>query len=135
MCPGKYSFTKEERLCSKKLFADLFNRGNTFYSFPFRVIWIYSTAIPPSLSQIAISVPKRVFRKAVDRNLIKRRIREAFRKNKHDLYNFLELNKRHIVFILVFKDVVIPDYIKTDKAVGEMLKKFINILNEKENKC
>jgi ribonuclease P protein component len=135
MHPEKKSFTKGERLCSKKLFAELFEKGNTFYSFPFRVVWIYSPATSSSPSQIAISVPKRVFKKAVDRNLIKRRIREAFRKNKHDLYNYLEQKERHIAFILIFKDVVISDYSKTEKDVLEMLKKLLNILKEKEHKC
>jgi ribonuclease P protein component len=135
MCPEKNSFTKVERLCSKKLFAELFDKGNSFYSYPFRVLWIYTDTFQTSRSQIAISVPKRSFKKAVDRNLIKRRIREAFRKNKHNLYSFLELKKRNIVFIIIFREVNIPDYTNTEKAVSQMLVKLINVLKESENKC
>jgi ribonuclease P protein component len=135
MRPEKNSFTKVERLCSKKIIAELFVNGNSFYSFPFRVVWMYNPSSLSPPSQIAVSVPKRVFKKAVDRNLIKRRIKEAFRKNKHDLYNYLELNQKHIAFILIYRDETIFDFRKTEKVIGEMLKKFLTVLKEKENKC
>lgn len=135
MHPEKNSFTKAERLCSKKIFAELFDKANSFYSFPFRVVWVYNSLPISSTSQIAISVPKRAFKRAVDRNLIKRRIREAFRKNKHDLYNFLEIHNKHIAFVLIYREATITDYIITEKAVRVMLKKFLTILKERENKC
>jgi ribonuclease P protein component len=135
MSRKKNLFTKVERLCSKKAFAELFDKGNSFYSFPFRVVWMHGPVYISSPSQIAISVPKRVFRKAVDRNLIKRRIREAFRKNKHELYNYLEINKTRVVFVLIYRDVAISDHCKTEKDVCEMLKKFIRVLKERAKKC
>ena len=132
MCPEKNSFTKVERLCSKKIFAELFDNGYSFYSFPFKVVWMYNpSALSPS-SQIAVSVPKRVFKKAVDRNLIKRRIKEAFRQHKHELYNYLEINQKHIVFILIYRDETIFNFKKTEKVIVEMLKKFLTVLKEKE---
>lgn len=134
MQPEKNSFTKVERLCSKKLFAELFENGNSFYSFPFRVVWKYNTSRISSPSQIAISVPKRTFKKAVDRNLIRRRIKEAFRKNKHQLYDYLELNNKQIIFVLIYREATISDYINTEKAVCNMLKKFLTNLKERENK-
>jgi ribonuclease P protein component len=135
MHKGKNSFTKVERLCSKKIFAELFEDGNSFYSFPFRVVWIFKPDQLSSPSQIAISVPKRTFKRAVDRNLIKRRIKEAFRKKKQDLYSLLETNQRQVAFVLIFQDNKIPDYQKTEKYVTDMLRKFIHLLREKEKKC
>ncbi len=80
----KNTFKKAERLHKKKIIKELFEKGSSFYLFPFKVIY---TPAPADVTntQILISVPKRSFKKAVDRNKIKRRIREAYRLNKQSL--------------------------------------------------
>lgn len=79
---GEFRFRKEERLNKKKLIEDLFGTGASFTSFPLKVVYkeMPRPATPPH--QILISVPVRHFKKAVDRNTIKRRIREGYRQNK-----------------------------------------------------
>jgi ribonuclease P protein component len=79
---GLETFGKAERLCSKKLIKELFNRGSSFYIYPFKVIHLPCPGGGDTPTQILISVPKRNFKKAVDRNKIKRRIKEAYRLNK-----------------------------------------------------
>ncbi|MFB9291886.1 ribonuclease P protein component [Persicitalea jodogahamensis] len=93
----KKTFRKEEKLRSRSTIERLFQRGNpavqTFYHFPFRVLFIpaqapdgasetpiASQSAPP---QVLFSVSKRNFKRAVDRNLIRRRCREAYRLHKH----------------------------------------------------
>ena len=81
------TFTKSERLCSKKILSELFKKGSpsvqTFYLFPFRVLYIpHDPDHTGDLPAIVITVPKRGFKRAVDRNLIRRRVREAYRLNK-----------------------------------------------------
>jgi len=77
-----FTFKKEERLCSKRLIDGLFHNGSSFVLYPFRIVsWV--TSNPEAPAQVIISVPKRRFKKAVTRNEIKRRIREAYRVHKH----------------------------------------------------
>ena len=103
MTSGKTGFPKEERLCSKKGFEQLFETGNSFYTHPFRVIWMTgSNQGPPA--KIAIAVPKRIFKKAVDRNLIRRRIREAYRLQKKDFLSSLSGGSNHISFMIIYQE-------------------------------
>ena len=85
-----YTFKKEERLCSKKLLEELFNNGSSFLVYPFRITWLKSDLPAAVPAQVVIGVSKRKFKKAVDRNLLKRRIREIYRLNKKEnLYSFI----------------------------------------------
>ena len=82
----RHTFPKEEHLCRKKLIEELFSKqGSSFGVYPLRIVWIKSempTTAPP---QVLISVSKRTFKRAVDRNRLKRLIREAYRLNKYRL--------------------------------------------------
>jgi ribonuclease P protein component len=78
-------FRKEERLKKEKLIKELFDKGSSFYLFPFKVIIRHNPEETSPFHQVLFSVSKRNFKKAVDRNLIKRRMREAFRQNKNTI--------------------------------------------------
>ena len=78
---GSFSFPKSERLYKKKAIQELFDKGSSFYLHPFRV-YFQKNGEPESAHQVMFSVSKRNFKNATDRNLIKRRIREAYRLNK-----------------------------------------------------
>jgi ribonuclease P protein component len=121
---------KPERLCSKKVIDDLFENGKTFYCSPFLVVWSYSNSESTPPVQVAFSVPKKVFRLAVTRNLIKRRMREAYRKNKTELYKNLADIEKKIVFILIYRDSTVADYISLEKAVKRMIRVLKNAVVE-----
>ncbi len=82
----KYAFPKEEHLCRKKLIDELFGKqGSSFGIYPLRLVWIPTAAPTAAPPQVLISVSKRIFKRAVDRNRLKRLIREAYRLNKFRL--------------------------------------------------
>jgi ribonuclease P protein component len=79
---GKLTFSKEERLCKEIWIKELFNRGSSFNLYPFRVIYLAHPEPDFLFNQVLISVSVRNFGRAVDRNLLKRRIREGYRMEK-----------------------------------------------------
>src|ERR1700743_563475 len=91
-----HTFKKEERLCNKRLIDELFHNGSSFLCYPFKVSWLITTGPQPMPVQILFSVSKKRYNKAADRNLIKRRMREAYRLNKQqNLYS--QLQDKHIL--------------------------------------
>ncbi|HKZ36214.1 MAG TPA: ribonuclease P protein component [Chryseolinea sp.] len=100
---GKFTFQKKERLSKEKLIKELFDKGSSFYLFPFKVFFMANPDPEYPFHQILISVSKRNFKRAVDRNLIKRRIREAYRLNKTKLP---DRNKLLIAYIYSVKEIL-----------------------------
>jgi ribonuclease P protein component len=80
----RFTFKKEEKLTSEKWIQELFEKGSSFYISPLKVIYLPhpNQDLP---NQVLISVPARNFKRAVDRNRIKRQMREAYRLHKHEL--------------------------------------------------
>lgn len=106
-----YSFSKEERLCSVKLIDKLFHSGSSFLLYPFRIIWLKETLPAGTPVQVLISVPKKKFKRAVDRNLLKRRIREIYRLQKsEELYPFLTEHSLTLILGINYIGNEIGDY-------------------------
>lgn len=80
----RFTLSKEERICSKKLINELFTgNGRSMTAFPLRVVFMKRTIVDEQpRAAMLVSVPKRYFKHAVDRNRVKRQVREAFRRNK-----------------------------------------------------
>lgn len=80
----RFTLSKEERICSKKLINELFTgNGRSMTAFPLRVVFMKRTIVDDQPhAAMLVSVPKRYFKHAVDRNRVKRQVREAFRRNK-----------------------------------------------------
>lgn len=80
----RFTLSKEERICNKKLINELFTgNGRSMTAFPLRVVFMKRTIVDDQpRAAMLVSVPKRYFKHAVDRNRVKRQVREAFRRNK-----------------------------------------------------
>ena len=74
-----YTFKKEERLCNKRLIDGLYHNGSSFLCYPFKATWCLSDLPAPFPAQVLFAVSKKRFKRAVDRNRVKRLMREAYR--------------------------------------------------------
>ena len=117
-----YTFNKEERLCNKRLLNKLFHDGSSFILYPFRVVFLKEKLSVPFGAQVVIHVPKRNFKRAVDRNILKRRIREIYRLHKSDLlYSFLSHQQVLLGIGYIGKEVA--DYNLLDKKLAAAFEK------------
>jgi len=119
----RQTFKKAERLCSRKIITGLFGSGNVFYTHHFRVLWAETELNSGFPAEIAFMVPKKIFRHAVTRNLLKRRMREAYRKNKSSLYEFLDSHNINIALIVIYRKDKQSDFGHIETGIREMLEK------------
>ena len=110
----KHTFTKKERLSSKKPIDQLFTEAKTFFSYPFKVFYLFQDAEKELPVQVLITVSKKNFKKAVDRNKLKRLVREGYRKNKILLHDYLNENNKSVLFGLVYvgETILLPQEIE-----------------------
>jgi len=128
-----FTFQKEERLCSQKMIGELFTTGESFLAYPLKVVFLKTDSLNSFPAQVAFTVSKRNFKRAVKRNLLKRRMREAYRLNKSGFYSDLAAKEMNIaaMFVFIGKDVV--EYLTIEKAMISALKKMRLMLRINEN--
>jgi ribonuclease P protein component len=97
-----FSFRKDEILRKKKLIDRLFTEGTSFFIYPYKIFWLVTPLETRFPAQILISVGKRAFKHAVDRNRIKRQVREVYRLNKHQLYENLDKQQQQCVMAIIY---------------------------------
>lgn len=111
MVNRRYTLSKEERLSWKRYIDLLFAKGQSFVAFPLRVVYLTVEEETLAPVSILVSVPKKKFRRAVKRNLIKRQVREAYRVRKYDLIDPLT-GKTSVCWLLSFiwtrKSILLP---------------------------
>jgi len=124
--PQKNTLKRNESLKLKKIIEDIFIRKDSFVSFPLKVFMLEAKLPSSSAVQLLISIPKRNFKNATDRNLLKRRIKEAYRKHKHRLHKILDDNNKQLAIAILYIHKDFATYEKIEKEVILSLQKIEN---------
>lgn len=118
-----FTFHKEERLCSQRIIGEMFTSGESFLAYPLKVVFLKSDLQISYPAQAAFTVSKRNFKHAVKRNLLKRRMREAYRLNKSAFYEELTAKSLQIAIMFVFIGKEVAEYPAIEKSMKTALKK------------
>ncbi len=122
------TYSKKEKLKSKKLIDQLFTEGQSVSVFPLRLVYLGTAFDDAVIAKTGVSVSKRNFKTAVDRNNIKRLLREAYRLNKADFFN--NLTTQHAFMILyIGKDK--PTFSQVEAKMKTLFEKFSSKVLEK----
>ena len=124
------TFKKNERLCSKKIIDLVFKQGQSIFTHPYKLIWLETTLETTTPVQLLIAAPKKHHKTAVARNHIKRLIKEAYRKNKTELYTLINQQKKQYAIVIISIAQEKPDYHETEKKIVLLLHKLTQRLNE-----
>ena len=129
-----FSFRKDEILRKKKLIDRLFAEGQSFFAYPFKVVFL-ENPVPESAYpvQILISVGKRSFKNAVDRNRVKRLIREGYRRHKHQLYEHLANSSGKYMLALVYTPGTIMPATDIELKIKHILSRLCNEIDPNLN--
>jgi ribonuclease P protein component len=120
-----FTFHKAERLCRQELIGDLFASGESFLVYPLKIVFLKTESSQDYPAQAAFAVSKRNFKHAVKRNLLKRRMREAYRLNKSGFYEELALKSLQIAIMFVFIGKDVAEYKAIEKSMKSALKKIL----------
>lgn len=123
-----FSYPNKEKLKSKKIFDQLFARGKAVSKYPIKLIYL-ETDLPEDVEiQAGMAVPKKNFKSAVKRNRIKRLMREAYRLNKHVVFNN---SQGRFAFLFLYLGKEMPSYPDVERALIEVFTRFAKALEQK----
>ena len=120
------TFSKDERLKNKIEIDALFKDGAAFFVFPFKVIYSIVDVEEVQPARVVFSVPKRSFKRAVVRNLIRRRAEEAYRLHKAELNDYLQENQLSLNVMFIYADQQILEYKRIEKGMKKVFQKFFS---------
>ena len=122
--PIRYTFKKSERLCSRILMDRLFQGDNRSVSaYPIRAVFLPVESTAQQGVSVLISVPKKRFHDAVDRNRVKRQLREAYRKHKHALISRMAERGEGLLIAFVYVSPQIESTEHIEKRMVRLLDK------------
>jgi ribonuclease P protein component len=117
----KFTFNNKEKLKSQKLIESLFAEGQSVMAYPLRLVYKTTTVNGDVLIKTGVSVSKRQFKKAVDRNRIKRLLREAYRLNKHQYFNNITTP---YAFMILYIGKEKPTFLEVETKMNQLFEKF-----------
>ncbi len=122
----RFTFSKKEKLKSKKLIEQLFNEGRSLSTYPLRLVYLKTEFTETVPIKTGVSVSKRYFKNAVDRNHLKRLMREAYRLNKHQLFNKISTQ---YAFMILYIGQDQTNFATIENSMQKLFTKFITSQN------
>lgn len=128
---ASFTLRKQDKLKSRKLIEKLFDSGDSSFVYPIKLMYLDLPVLDSKL-KMAVTVPKRQFKRAVDRNKLKRKIREAYRQHKPTLEHQLSNhpNHHHLILMFIYVGKGIEEYSVIEKAVKKLLSKALRLNRE-----
>ncbi|MBK7406850.1 MAG: ribonuclease P protein component [Saprospirales bacterium] len=123
---SSFQFTRMERLKSRKLIGQVFSEGKSFPVFPLRLVFAKVEGAEHTESvQVGFTVPKKAFRSAVQRNRIKRQMREAYRLRKNVLLQGMSHTTDQFAWMLLYTAKEPLPFAQIEEAMGLIIKRFL----------
>ncbi len=117
----KNTLSKSDRLTNAVIISQVYDKGRHLNDYPFKVVWLKE--VGEIGLKVVFSVPKRKFKRAVDRNQIKRQLREAYRKYKHESQKAAENKNIRVSLFLIYLGKDIPQFEIVDDKINVLLKR------------
>ncbi|MCF8227744.1 MAG: ribonuclease P protein component [Bacteroidales bacterium] len=128
----KQSFNKDEKLKSKKQIEFLFQRGKSSVIYPLKIIWYFTEEPLQARAKVLIGASRRGLKKATDRNKTKRRIREAYRRNKNNMIESLEKTDQYCALGILYLGKEMSSFKEMEKKIIDLMHRLIED-NEKNS--
>jgi ribonuclease P protein component len=126
----RYTLGKDDKLKSRKIIEQLFKEGKSFSLFPFRIIYLLQPSNTIGQLQAGFSVGTKHFKNAVDRNRIKRLMREGYRLQKNRLADQIKSNTKDCRVFFIYTGTGIPDQTHVSEKINTSLKRLQKIVDE-----
>ncbi|MDE3252827.1 MAG: ribonuclease P protein component [Bacteroidota bacterium] len=124
----QFTYNRKEKLKSRKVLSTLFAEGKSISVFPVKVFYLPVMDEKAAVIQTGVGVSARNFKKAVDRNRIKRLLRECYRLNKTPLHATAMAKEKKMAFFFLYIGKEVPDYVLLDEKMKTVITKLETIL-------